>query len=182
MDKLSSDLPKSLEENAKDSLLKKISNDKTVLPMLINSNFIKKEFNQKIGDEATKITLKATISFQGVSYKKSDLEEVSKRIIKENIQNMDLSEGIKSEITDIKIKDKDVLVKLHIKVSLIPKIDKQKLIKDVSGKSFEDAKTTLLGLPQVSNVDITLKPNLPFLPKILPKVSNNITLNVGSHN
>jgi hypothetical protein len=77
--------------------------------------------------------------------------------------------------------DNEVNAELTIKASLIPKIDTTKLAESVTGKSFDDTEAILIKLPQSSDVRIQLVPNIPFLPKMLPRLSKNITFSVATH-
>ncbi|MFH1832692.1 MAG: baseplate J/gp47 family protein [Candidatus Levyibacteriota bacterium] len=181
-DKLLSDLPKKLEENAKNSLLQKMPNDQALLPIFTATDFTKKEFSQKIGDEAQNLKLTATISFTGLAYKKGELDSLLKNYSLENANDMILAEnGTKYDLTDLKLeKSKEVSATLNLKLYLLPKFDEQKLTSSITGKSIEESKNILLKLPQVTGVDIQLNPSLPFLPKIMPRFSKNIKLTLNS--
>ncbi|MDP3987576.1 MAG: baseplate J/gp47 family protein [Candidatus Levybacteria bacterium] len=180
-DKLLAKLPKDLKNDAKNSLSEKVSQDKEILPVFIDSEVTKKEFDKKIGDETTKLTLKGTVTFTALSYKKNDLEKISKNLLEEKIKESNLSlQKIQFDIKDIKTKNKDIIAKLNVKANLLPKINNSELIKKISGKSFDDARKILAEIPQFSNADISLKPNIPFFPKFLPRISNNISLTVNS--
>lgn len=182
--KLLAQLSKSLEQDAKNSLLEKVKDDKKVLPVFIATDFTKKDFNRKIGDEATKLTLKGTVLFQGVVYKGDDLDRYSKNLLAQNLKDLNLSkDGVQYDIKELKVKDnKEILAKITFRAYLLPKIDNQKLSGQLSGKSFEEAQKILLGLPQVEKVNITLRPKLPLLPKTLPRRASNIKIVQASHN
>ena len=59
---------------------------------------------------------------------------------------------------------------------LLPKLNNEDIVKNLTGKSFADATTYLKSLPQVSSAEITLSPSLPLLPKLLPRFSDHITV------
>lgn len=176
--KLLDELPKDLESKAKDDINKQILNGSDILPVFITTNVSKKEFDHKIGDEAGKLTLSGTVIFGGISYKKNDLNDLSKNIISENLKEMTLSkEGIKYSLKEIKVKNKnEVTAKLSAKAFLLPKIDTQKIIDNLAGKSFDSANKILMSLPQVSDTEITFNPKIPFLPKLLPRLAKNIKI------
>ncbi|MDO8657977.1 MAG: baseplate J/gp47 family protein [Candidatus Levybacteria bacterium] len=181
LDKLTTQIPKDLESKAKDEISGKVGSDKTLLPIFIDKSITKKEFSKKAGDEASDVTLTATVSYQGVSFKKNDLNELSKNILQNDNHNMTFTKsGISYDLTDIKIKnEKEISANLKAKAKLLPKLD-NKIISGLSGKSFTDAENILLKLPQVSNIDISMSPKIPFLPKILPRISTNISFKVES--
>lgn len=177
-DKLTEELPKKLEGKAREDLTKKIEQDKAVLPEFTNISFTKKDFDKKVGDEASNVNLKATISFEGLAYQKSVLTELSKSKLLNRPDNMTISgNNLKTEVLNLKKKnEKEVSAMLRFTASLIPKIEEQKLKEGLTGKSFAEAKTILLKLPQVSSIEISLTPAIPFLPKILPYQNKNITI------
>ena len=177
--KLEEKLPKQLKDKAREALLKQIGQNKVLLPVFISTKLSKKSLNVKVGDEATQITLTGTVEFQGISYDKNDLITFSKELLEKNVpkdQRIDYN-NIKTAVLDIKQEnDEEVEANLNIKALLLPKIDESKLVKEVRGKSFKTAQDLLYKLPQVSDVDISLSPKLPFLPKNLPSLEKNIKI------
>ncbi|HLD01828.1 MAG TPA: hypothetical protein VJC10_03035, partial [Patescibacteria group bacterium] len=55
-------------------------------------------------------------------------------------------------------------------------LDQNSIISELSGKSFDEARNHLKSLSQVVDATITLSPNIPFLPQILPQRAQNIKL------
>lgn len=178
MAKLKENLPKDLEKKAKETLDKELSQNSAILPSFIKTALTKTEFDKKEGEEAKTVALIGTVAYQAVSYKKSDFEELSNDLLKRDLRDMALDKNkIAYEIKNAKLQDKDkISAILSIKAFLVPDIDNQKLKNSLSGRSFDEARKTLEKLPQVSGVDILLSPNLPFLPALLPRLSQNITL------
>ena len=178
-DKLEGELPKQLENKAKEALEKQIGKNKVLLPVFISHSISKKSLNAKVGDETNQLTLSGTVEFQAISYDRSDLIELSKSLLEKDIpqtQKVDYN-NIKATVLDIKQEnDQEVDANLNIKALLIPKIDENKLAKDLKGKSFKSTQDILYKLPQVSDVDIYLSPKIPFLPKNLPSLERNIKI------
>ena len=177
--KLLQDLPKNLEQKAKDDVGKKVSSDKILLPVFINAAVNKKDFDKNTNDEAKQVTLKGSVNFDGIAYKKSDATNFANELLKTSISG-DLvvdSNSIKVQVKDIKEnKNKEVTANITIVGILVPKIDEEKLSKQISGKSFKDAQDVLAKLPQVSSVDIKLLFNIPFFPKRLPFSFRNVKI------
>jgi len=175
--KLTEELPKNLEQKAKDNLAKNVPNDKVLLPTLIGQRLKEKNFSKDVGDEASQVTLKGTVEYQGITYAKKDLLNLSNALVKNKISS-DLildSDKLKIEVKDIeKTGENQITANLNIIASLKPKIDEKKLKKDLAGKSFESAEKTILKINQVSDVNFSL--NVPFLPKRLPIITGNIKL------
>ena len=70
----------------------------------------------------------------------------------------------------MKTKDKDVQTNLNIQALLLPKVDDGTLTGKIAGQSESKAQDILSQLSHVTNVNISISPNLPFLPKNLPKI------------
>ncbi|MDO8460935.1 MAG: hypothetical protein Q7S38_00670 [bacterium] len=176
--KLKTQLPKDLEKKAKETLDKELSQNSAILPVFIKTTLTKTEFDKKEGEETKDVTLKGTVAYQTVSYKKSDFEEFTNDLLKRDLRDMTFDKNkIAYELKNAKLKDKNNLsATIFIKAFLIPNIDNQQLKDSISGKSFDNTREILGKLPQVSGVDILLTPNLPFLPALLPRLSQNITL------
>lgn len=178
-DKLELELPKQLENKAGENLKKQMREDKVLLPIFISKTLSKKSLSAKIGDESKELTLTGTVDYQGISYNKSDLITFSKSFLEKDIsetQKIDYN-NIKTAVLNIKSKnDEEVEANLNIKALLLPKIEEDKLKKDIKGKSFKNIEDLLYKLPQVANVNILLSPNLPFLPKNLPSREGNIKI------
>ncbi len=177
--KLLQNLPKSLEQKAKYDLGKEVSGDKVLLPVFISTTVNKKDFDKNTNDEAKQVTLKGSVNFEGIAYKKSDATNFANELLKTSISG-DLAvdpNNIKVQVKDIKEnKNKEVSANITIVGILVPKIDEEKLSKQIAGKSFKNAQDVLEKLPQVGSVDIKLSFNIPFFPKRLPFSSKNVKI------
>lgn len=179
--KLETDLPKSLEGKAKDDIGKKISAEKSLLPVFVDETLGKKDFSKDAGDETSTVTLKAEVSYKSIVYNKSDLKSYALETLKSSgTENLTLDKDkISANVKEIKKKESTkVDTTLEILGFLIPKIEESKLSKEISGKSFSNATKILKEIPQVSNVKISLSPSVPLFPKSLPRSSKNINFKV----
>jgi hypothetical protein len=59
--KLLTDLPKKLEDKAKNDITGKLSSDKTLLPGFVSENVDKQNFDKNAGDQASQVTLTGTV-------------------------------------------------------------------------------------------------------------------------
>ena len=177
--KLENNLLKQLENNATADLQKQLGQSKILLPAFISESLSKETLSAKIGDQTNQLSLTGTVDYQSLSYNKSDLIEISKSLLSQDIPaNQTIDYGnIKTSVINIKNKnDEEINAIFNIKALLLPKISESEIIKNLKGKSFKDAEDLLDKLPQVSNVGIKLYPNIPFLPKNLPARENNIKI------
>ncbi len=176
-DTLTQDLTKQLEGKAKEALKDKAGGGQQILPIFIGTTLSKKSFDNDVGDEANKVTLKGTITFTTLSYNTEDLGKIAQAAIQGKYdKDLALSnKGIVTELQDIKPgKNGDATASLVMDAGLLPKIDEESVVKSITGKSFDDATTYLQTLPQVSGAEIQLSPSIPLLPKLLPRFTKNI--------
>jgi len=177
--KLLQDLPKNLEKKAKDDLEKKVSGDKVLLPVFISATVNKKDFDKDTNDEAKQVTLIGSVNFEGIAYKKNDATNFANELLKTSISG-DLTvdpNNIKVQVKDIKEnKNKEVAADITIVGTLVPKIDEEKLSKQIAGKSFKNAQDILEKLPQISSADIKLFFNIPFFQNRLPFSFRNVKI------
>lgn len=182
INKLTEEIIKKLEQKAKDEIVSKISKEQAVLPLFLSQTVTKKEFSKDALEEASSLTLKAEVTYRGISYKKDDLNRIAAALLQNGLKDKIIAqEGISYEVKELKQKnDKEVLATLKIKASLLPKLNNEEIARQIKGKTFEEAEDFLMKLPQAADVRISLHPGLPFLPKILPRNSKNITFVVKS--
>lgn len=182
-DKLTRELQKQLEAEAKVDILKKSKSDSVTLPNFISTTFDRKSFNKDVGEEANELTLTATITFLGISYKKSELVSFAKDKLKEDIEEgMTIDEDkIDVQASDIKNDKEKTTAKIKINAGLIPLIDEEDLSQEIAGKSIEEAEEKLSEIPEVNNVDINVFLNIPLLPKNLPFSSSKIKIVINKN-
>lgn len=182
VDKLSSDLIKSLEDKAKADLEQQVGADKTLLPLFTKEDLSQEAFNSKVGDQAQNLSLNATVTYESIVVNKADMTSFASSAFAGTIpSDMTLtSDGIQTSLADIKQTKNSVSGTLTMKASLLPKIDTTQLAKTLAGKSFQQAENSLKAIPQIQNVDFVLAPNLPFIPHILPRLPNHIHISLLS--
>jgi hypothetical protein len=182
-DKLLLELPKSLSEKARTEMKTQISDDEDVLAEFTTDEIIKKKFDNDVDDEAKKVTLTGTVSFSTLAYSKKDLLELAQTILK-NKSTGDLTiskDDVQASVEDVVINKNEASATLVIKGGLIPEINKDELAGKLTGKSFKDALQVVSATPQITNAEIVLSPNIPLLPKMLPRITKNITIVVSAH-
>ena len=177
--KLDDALPKSLEGKAREELQKKLSADSILLPNFTAVSLTKKSYSKKEGEEAKDIRLAADVSFDGIAYKKSDLEQFAMELLKGKATSDQAIAGdtIEADATEIEeSEDGTFEAQLAIKAGLLPKLDTKEIVEKIVGKSVDEASAVLSDLPQAREAEITFSPNIPFLPKLLPRRTENITI------
>ena len=182
IDTLASTLTNNLEAKAKDDLSKTIDTNKQLLPFFLKETLTKKTYTKNLDDQAQTVSLDGTITYQGATLDRTELTRFAQNILKDKIPtNMTISHGgIQTDLSNI-TNDKTISASVNLKASLLPKVDEVDMAKNITGKSFTEATQIIKALPQIQDVNIMNKPNFPFLPKILPRLSKNITIVIQSN-
>ncbi|HYM65511.1 MAG TPA: baseplate J/gp47 family protein [Candidatus Sulfotelmatobacter sp.] len=181
LQKLLDTLPKNLEQKARDDLKNKVGSDKSVLADFVDETVGNKSFDKKEDDQANQVTLKATVTFDSVSYKNDDMFSFASSLFDQNQNILDknnFSVSAKNIITD---KNGDVNADLTIKAKIFPKIDTDSLSKQIAGQPLTKAKNMLSNIDLVKSVDITLSPNIPLFPKNVPSDVKKIQFKITSN-
>lgn len=180
--KLLDGLPKQLQEKAKDDLESKLSANQSLLPVFLTTAIDKKTFDKDVGEEATSVSLDATVSFTSAIYNKKDLEKFILDLLSKQDPNLSPSkETLSYTIDDVSEDNGDISATLQMKGFLVPKIEKKTLAQDIAGKSFDEAQSIVKRLPQVTSAEVKLSPNIPLLPALLPRLANNISIEIQTH-
>ncbi len=180
--KLLDDLPKQLEDKAKNDIRSKVTGDNVIL-----SNFVeetvdsdKQSFDKKAGDQANQVTLKATVNFETLTYNKADMLKLAVSLFNAG-ENQIKSENLSVDAKNITIdKNGDVSADLTVKAGLLPRVDQDQLTKQIAGVSVQKAKNILANIPQVESAEVSLSPNLFFFSQNLPGNPKNITIQITS--
>lgn len=175
-DKLTADLQKDLETEAREQIKKEAESGSVVLPNFISVEFDKKTFSKDVDDEASELSLTATISYRGVSYKETDILNFAKDKLETGSDLVVDKNSIEASATNLKAKGKNATGKLTIKANLVPKIDSRELANEIKGKSTRDAIEKLNEIDEINKVDIKLFPPIPFLPERIPFSSGKIKI------
>lgn len=181
LNKLLEDLPKSLEDKARQDIKTKVEKGKTILNTFVDESVDNKNFDKKENEQANQVTLKGSVIFKAATYTNTDIESLASSLFDSKdaqIESGNLEITAKNIVVE---KNKDVNADLNIKAKIFPKIDKDSLLKQIAGLPLQKAKNLLGNLNQVTNVDISLSPNIPFLPKNLPGNINNIKFNLTAN-
>ncbi|HUD09618.1 MAG TPA: baseplate J/gp47 family protein [Patescibacteria group bacterium] len=178
--KLLDGLPKQLEGKAKTDIQPKVTGDNIMLTSFVSESVDKtsQSFDHKAGDQAGNVTLKGTVDFQTLTYNKADMLKLAQSLLGGNgtqVSQDNLSVNAKNIGVN---KDGSIAADLQISAGLLPEIDNAATAKQIAGMPITKAKNLISNIPQVENVGIDLKPNIPFLSQNLPGNPNNITIQI----
>jgi len=179
--KLRSQLPGSVQDAAKQKLASVISSDETLLPVISSPTLENQNFNHQVGDQASQVSLTASVVYTGMAYANGDLDDYAKSIVKQkypqdpNVANKSVQETV-SNASQKTANSANATV--AIQAGLLPNIDTQDVVSNIKSKSLGDAKNALTALPQVQSADISFSPSLPFLPLLFPTLPHHISVTI----
>jgi hypothetical protein len=183
VDKLENELPKSLESKAKEELQKKLGIDEELLSGFVKVDLTKKTLDNAVDKEAKNVKLTGTVSFKSIAYNKNDLSKFAEESIKERYTKEELSkDNINTKLSGLKDSNDSELTGIAaINAGLLPKIDIENMKKDLTSKSFSEVKVYAKNVSdQINDATVTLSPNLPFFPQMMPRLSKNINIIVDT--
>jgi hypothetical protein len=157
-----------------------VTGDNIMLTSFVSESVDKtsQSFDHKAGDQAGNVTLKGTVDFQTLTYNKADMLKLAQSLLGGNgtqVSQDNLSVNAKNIGVN---KDGSIAADLQISAGLLPEIDNAATAKQIAGMPITKAKNLISNIPQVENVGIDLKPNIPFLSQNLPGNPNNITIQI----
>lgn len=181
LEKLRSELPKSLSDKAKNDISGKVKSGRTILPQFVDTTLKSEKFDKKENDQADKVSLSATVSFNFLSYENLDVVKLSEKLFDGSSFSIEKSQ-FSVNAKNIKVeKNDDITADLTISAKLFPKINTDDLIKQIAGQDAAKTKNMLSNMTNVKNAEIKISPNLPFFSSSLPKYPKNITIDISSN-
>lgn len=182
IDELTNSLLKDLQEKALAGLRSNLKGEEEIIQETLTWEFINRQYDKKVNEEAKKITLSAKVKFNVGSYSKKDIVGMISFLSQKEIPDSFSHQAnmMQYKVSDILInKDRTVSANLVIKAEYLPNINVDEIKKSSAGTFLNKTEEKLKQLPNISDRKILLKQNIfPFLPNFLPFNPNNILVTV----
>ena len=179
--KLLAQVASNLRKQAQQKLQEKLP-DKKVLEEALSEQIVKKRFSKNINDQANEFSLDLTIRFKGTAYDDKDLKQLVSELVTTQVpQGFQLSLQDTETQSDVsKLEDDGKLIFLaRFSAKLTPKLDIEKIKKEIRGKNVQQASEILKSIDNVLDAEITFSPTLPSVLQFLPLLEKNINVEVG---
>jgi hypothetical protein len=176
---LESDLLKQLEADVLKELEKKVPAGSVIVPYILSSEFSKKTFDKKEGDEVKEVKLAASLEFEAAYYKLDEMKNFEKEIAEEEVPEKHMKDEKLSriELKDIEIdKDGNMTGKLDIYSVYSPVIDKESILQHLVKKRKNEGEELLKNMNGITDYTIIMRNRFNILPDIFPFSSNNIKI------
>ncbi|HSX18894.1 MAG TPA: hypothetical protein VLE91_02035 [Candidatus Saccharimonadales bacterium] len=178
LDKLTKSLTDTLTQKAKDDL-KNQANGQKIDDSATLVKVTKKQLDKNALDEAALVNLDMEIQVNVLTYSEDDLKKlISESYANEAADNLEIRpENV--TFSDINIKRTGDQMQLggKFQANLVPKINEDDLKGQIAGKSEKGARTAILAIPGVVDMEVKFSPNIPIFGAI-PRNKKNITFKV----
>jgi hypothetical protein len=173
------------------SELREVSGDWEIIEDSIISSVDKTSIktDKRVGDEATDVNLDITVKGTATYFKTEGLTEGLKDLLKKNAEEeklfendkdmeLELSEDITKSVTVDEVKKDSVKIKIVASANIKPKINKDELLKDLAGLSWDEGKNFLNELDYAEKKpEVIFNPvNYPQFLKRFPKRKGRILI------
>ncbi|HTK03444.1 MAG TPA: baseplate J/gp47 family protein [Alphaproteobacteria bacterium] len=181
---LEKDLKAELSQNATNDLSQKVTDSQIFVGDLASLDVAKETFDHKVGDQVDKVKLKLSLEATGIAADRTKLLELARGILKSKIPaGFVLRDSqINFKFTFVDAKEGNFNYKITMNANFLPAVNTANIIKQISGKTPEVVENYLSKVPGFSRATITLKPRLPGIFGTLPRVHQNITIEVSAEN
>lgn len=180
-EELLSSLTEELEAQSIDRLKVETPAERSLLEESIKSSTVDKVFNNEVGEEATEVNLRLKRKFIALTYSESEMRNLIEEVIKDRVPT-DLEFRKEESKMEFKLKETTKegisVFKVRLLASLVPRLDLEKIKKDLRGKYPGLGKAYLENLPNVAGAEIKITPRLPTQLLTFPRIARNIQIEV----
>lgn len=176
------DLTENLLDEATGKLKTSVSGDRIFLEGSAKEVDSDATFDHAVGDEASNIKLKLDLKAQGVVVDKNSLFEMAQKVLKDKVPGGYVLRGeqLTFEFEQVGENDGVYEFETQITANLLPEVKTDDIAKQISGKIPERAQEFLNSIPGFSKAEIKLSPKLPGIFGNIPRVVENIEIQVAA--
>jgi len=178
--KLEDELTQELIEKGTGKIKSNLSPDKYVVDEPVETEILDRTYDKKLGDEATNLKLSLSLKVSVLVIDKEDLIDLARNILQNKVAG-DYAlrdDQIKVKFNFLENDGKDHKLDAKFIANLLPKVDVDKIRKEISGKYPEIAKSYLSNIEGFEKIEVVSKSSLPGRLGTLPRVPKNILIEV----
>lgn len=179
-EKLLKDLEEELLDKAKVELSSSSLDDELVVEDFVETSIENEVFNHKIGDEADNLKLSMDLIASGVVTNKTRLADTVRQKLKDKAPD-----GFVLRDTQItyqfdfdREENGEFVFDVRVEANFLPEIKSEEIVKKISGKTPKVVEEYLTGIAGFVRAEIRIGPRLPGIFGSLPRVSENISIEV----
>ena len=173
-------LNKRLKAEAKQKLEGQGSSQEKVIEKEVEEDVLQQDFSADVGQEEDQLTLKLKKKFIFPSFKKESLDQLVSQKISGEVPDgfVFKDQTFEVEIKEVEFEDDQAKAKVGVKLKLLPKLDLAEIKDNLKGRYPQVVEDYLEKLPNFSRADIQISPQLPAKLRTLPRLEDNITIEV----
>jgi hypothetical protein len=177
---LESELVAELAQNAKSDLSAKISENEIFVTDLAALDTTTENFDHKVGDQADSLKLSLTLSATGLAAQKDKLLQYASEVLASKTPTgYTLSpDQIDFKFTFVSTQDGKYTYDAVVGGNFLPAVDIGKIKNMILGKTVAVATDYLNSIPGFDHADVTLKIRFPGPLRTIPRIANNITVDI----
>lgn len=179
--KLLANASSSLKKKAKDDISGKLSPGLKVLEESLQETLNKNVYSKQVNDQGSDFTLSISAHYKGTAYNDSDLKTIVSKLVETNVPDgfiLNLQDTeTQAEVIKLE-KDNKLIFKAQFKAKLFPKLDLEKLKKEITGKSPSQVAEIVRKNETVVSSEVKTSLLLPAALIRLPFLPQNISIEV----
>ncbi len=179
--KLLASLASTLRQKAQADLQGKVPEGQKILTEALAETLGSPSYSKKVGEQASEFGLTLTVHYKGTTYADSDLKNIVSKLVEVNVPSgfdFNLAEAETQADVGKLEKDGRLIFNAKFQAKLIPKMDLEKIKKDLANKSPMAAADYLKNMENVVGSEIHIKPSLPGPLQRLPILAKNISVEI----
>lgn len=181
--KLLAQLSSDLRKQASETIQGKLTSGLKVLPEGLQEKIVKQNFSKNVNDQAQEFGLNLTVNYRGTAYNENDLKLIVSKLVETNVPEgykLDLAKTeTQSDVSKIE-KDGRLIFNAKFKAKLMPKLDVEKIKKEIAFKTPSEMVVKLKSYENVIGGDVKMNPSLPGPLSRLPFLAKNITIEIST--
>lgn len=181
-EKIVKDLTEELVADAVSEIQNQVTSDKFIIPGYLVTKIENQEFDRKVGDEATSITLDLEISVEAIEIDSAELFNLTKEKLSDIAPaGFALkSDQVKYVFNFVDEKDGDKKFKVNVKANYLPSVNIDDILSKMRGKTLNSGISYLKTIPGYRSIKIKFNSNLFSSMGILPIIKSNIDVEIGA--
>jgi hypothetical protein len=183
MDDLLGELEDELKARAINEIKKDLDPDKFFIEDSLVVSSSAKNYNGKVGDEATTLRLGLTVDAQAVMIETGQLIEIAKDVLRSKVPDGFILRDDQIDVDfefDRKSGDKYEF-SARVRANLLPSVDPKEIAKKITGMYPVLAEDYFVNeIPGYSRAEIKIKPSLPGKLYTLPRIAKNIEVEIAA--
>lgn len=169
-----------LKEQAKKDLTAKLVNGEKLLEESLNGEIETRKFSHEADQETKELNLNLTMKYQGMIYQEKDFTTLMEKMLTLNIPDgyEFRPEETSLSVSEANISEKTVRFKATFTAKLFPKLDLEKIKKEISGMPVGKLESYIKTISNIIGYEVSFDTPFSFFKNNLPRSVKNITIEV----